>query len=114
VGNVRNKTLLHLQCHFGADSLDWARRGAEVTGADLSDAAIDEARKLNAELSLNAKFICCNVYDLKNHLHHPFENEFMNLPYPCFRNIVEAEKGKWHKGLEGKLTMVYSVRAVKQ
>jgi hypothetical protein len=42
-------------------------------------------------------------------------NEFMYSPYPCFRNTVEVEKGKWHiKGLEGKMPMVYSIRAVKQ
>ena len=43
LGEVKGKTLLHLQCHFGMDSLDWARRGARVTGVDLSDKAIQEA-----------------------------------------------------------------------
>src|SRR5688572_23268554 len=219
VANVKDKKMLHLQCHFGMDSLDWARRGAEVTGVDLSDSAIDEAKKLNDELRLNAKFICCNVYDLKSHLSDQFDivftsygvvgwlpdmdkwaeiiahflkrgglfymaefhpavwmfdeefthvkyyydnrevivsenegtytdrnadikgkeyswnhsisevlnalikaglkielfNEYMYSPFPCFRNIVQAEKGKWHiKGMEGKLPMVYSIRAVKQ
>ncbi|MEO6611624.1 MAG: class I SAM-dependent methyltransferase [Chitinophagaceae bacterium] len=64
LGDVKGKKMLHLQCHFGMDSLDWARRGAEVTGVDLSDAAIKEARQLNDESGMNAKFICCNVYDL--------------------------------------------------
>ncbi len=64
VGDVKGKKMLHLQCHFGMDSLDWARRGAEVTGVDLSDEAIKEAKQLNDELGLKAKFICCNVYDL--------------------------------------------------
>ena len=64
VGNVQGKKMLHLQCHFGMDSLNWARLGAEVTGVDLSDVAISEAKKLNDELGLNAKFICANVYDL--------------------------------------------------
>ena len=68
LGDVNGKSLLHLQCHFGMDSLDWARRGAKVTGIDLSDAAIDEARKLNDELGLDAKFICSNVYDLEKNL----------------------------------------------
>ncbi|HZI54115.1 MAG TPA: class I SAM-dependent methyltransferase [Chitinophagaceae bacterium] len=219
IANVKDKKMLHLQCHFGMDSLDWARRGAEVTGVDLSNSAIDEAKKLNDELRLNAKFICCNVYDLKSHLSDQFDivftsygvvgwlpdmdkwaeiiahflkrgglfymaefhpavwmfdeefihvkyyydnrevivsenegtytdrnadikgkeyswnhsisevlnalikaglkielfNEYMYSPFPCFRNIVQAEKGKWHiKGMEGKLPMVYSIRAVKQ
>jgi hypothetical protein len=42
-------------------------------------------------------------------------NEFMFSPYPCFRNTVEVEKGRWHiKGLEGKIPMMYSLKAVKQ
>ena len=65
LGDVKGKTMLHLQCHFGMDSLDWARRGAKVTGVDLSDAAIEEAKKLNEELGLDAKFICANVYDIE-------------------------------------------------
>ncbi len=217
--DVNGKTMLHLQCHFGMDSLDWARRGAAVTGVDLSDTAISEAKKLNDELKLNAKFVCSNVYDLKEHLNEKFDivftsygtigwlpdldkwasiishylkpgglfyiaefhpvlwmfdddfthikyhydnrelivtenegtytdrnaeivgkeytwnhsisevlnalinaglkielfNEHMYSPYPCFRNTIETEKGKWHiKGMEEKLPMVYSVRAVKQ
>jgi 2-polyprenyl-3-methyl-5-hydroxy-6-metoxy-1,4-benzoquinol methylase len=64
LGNVKEKKMLHLQCHFGMDSLSWANLGADVTGIDLSDEAIKEAKKLNDELGMNAKFICCNVYDL--------------------------------------------------
>jgi len=63
--DVKGKTMLHLQCHFGMDSLNWARLGVEVTGVDLSDEAIKEANQLNEELGLNATFICSNVYDLK-------------------------------------------------
>ncbi|HEY0750247.1 MAG TPA: class I SAM-dependent methyltransferase, partial [Chitinophagaceae bacterium] len=67
---------LHLQCHFGMDSLSLARMGAEVTGVDLSDEAISEARHLNEQLGLNAKFICCNVYDLPKHLDEKFDIVF--------------------------------------
>jgi 2-polyprenyl-3-methyl-5-hydroxy-6-metoxy-1,4-benzoquinol methylase len=76
LGDVKGKKILHLQCHFGMDSLSLARMGADVTGIDLSDAAINEAKKLNDQLSLNAKFICCNVYDLKEHLHEQFDIVF--------------------------------------
>ena len=75
VGDVTGKKMLHLQCHFGMDSLNWSRLGADVTGVDLSDVAIKEARKLNDELGLNAKFICCNVYDL-----HPKNTESSETP----------------------------------
>jgi 2-polyprenyl-3-methyl-5-hydroxy-6-metoxy-1,4-benzoquinol methylase len=73
LGDVKGKSMLHLQCHFGMDSLNWSRLGADVTGVDLSDVAINEARQLNDELKMNAKFICCNVYDLKEHLNQQFD-----------------------------------------
>jgi 2-polyprenyl-3-methyl-5-hydroxy-6-metoxy-1,4-benzoquinol methylase len=76
IGDVKGKKMLHLQCHFGMDSLNWARLGADVTGIDLSDEAIKEAKKLNDELGLNANFICCNVYDLKEHLDEKFDIVF--------------------------------------
>lgn len=76
VGDVKGKKMLHLQCHFGMDSLNWARLGADVTGVDLSDEAIKEAKLLNDELGLNAKFICCNVYDLKEYLDEKFDIVF--------------------------------------
>ena len=76
LGDVSGKKILHLQCHFGMDSLSLARMGAEVTGVDLSDEAIAEARHLNEQLGLNAKFICCNVYDLPKHLVEKFDIVF--------------------------------------
>lgn len=218
LGDVKGKTMLHLQCHFGMDSLDWARRGAIVTGIDLSDTAVAEAKKLNDELGLNAEFVCCNVLDTADHVKSQFDivftsygtigwlpdlkpwanmiarmlkpgglfyiaefhpvvwmfddefthikyayenkevivtenqgtytdrhaaiggkeytwnhsisevlntliyaglkiemfNEHMYSPYPCFRNVIEFEPGKWHiKGLENKIPMVYSLKAIK-
>lgn len=76
LGDVRDKKLLHLQCHFGMDSLNWARLGAKVTGVDFSDKAVKEAMQLTEELGLEAKFICCNVYDLKQHLDKNFDIVF--------------------------------------
>lgn len=63
VGDVRTKTLLHLQCHFGLDTLSWARKGAKVTGVDLSPEAIKKANELKEKVSLQAEFICSDVYD---------------------------------------------------
>ena len=76
VGDVKGKKMLHLQCHFGMDSLNWAKLGADVTGVDLSDEAIKEARQLSDELGMHAKFICCTVYDLKKHLDEKFDIVF--------------------------------------
>lgn len=76
LGNIQGKTVLHLQCHFGMDSLSMARLGAKVTGVDLSDTAITEAKKLNIDLGLDVDFICCNVYDLKSFLSNQFDIVF--------------------------------------
>lgn len=62
VGDVRGRSLLHLQCHFGQDTLSWARRGAEVVGLDFSDEAIAAARALAAEVGLSARFVCADVH----------------------------------------------------
>lgn len=64
LGDVKGKTLLHLQCHFGMDTMSWEREGAVVTGVDLSDDAIKLANEIKDELKMNAKFICANIYDL--------------------------------------------------
>jgi SAM-dependent methyltransferase len=63
VGDVRGKSLMHLQCHFGLDTLSWATRGATVVGLDFSEPAIAAARGLAAELDLPAEFVAANVYD---------------------------------------------------
>jgi len=83
LGDVKGKSVLHLQCHFGQDSLSLARMGAKVTAIDLSDAGIKKARELNAELNLDVEFICCNVYDLKDHLEQKFD-----IVYTSFGTIV--------------------------
>lgn len=218
LGNVTGSTVLHLQCHFGQDSLSLARMGASVTGADLSDKAIEKATALAAELKLDARFVCSDLYSLPAVLDdrfdtvfttygvlgwlpdmrrwaavvahflkpggrlilvefHPavwmFDNDFTHIaysyfnketivehesgtyadrsapiqlpsvswnhplgdvlqalidaglridvfreydwsPYNCFSNTVETGPGMFHiKGMEGKLPMVYAVRAVK-
>ncbi len=73
LGNVAGRSLLHLQCHFGMDTLSWARLGAQVTGVDFSAEAIAAARSLAVELELNARFICANVYDLPDVLPEEFD-----------------------------------------
>ncbi|MEI8116085.1 MAG: class I SAM-dependent methyltransferase [Flavobacteriia bacterium] len=73
LGNVDGKSILHLQCHFGQDTLSLARMGAKVTGVDFSDKAIHEAQNLAAELSIDAEFICCDVYSAPEHLQEKFD-----------------------------------------
>ena len=73
VGDVAGKDLLHLQCHFGIDTLSWARMGARPTGVDFSAKAIELARSLAAELELDARFVESSVYDLPDHLQGDFD-----------------------------------------
>lgn len=76
LGNVQDKSVLHLQCHFGQDSISLSRLGAEVIGVDLSDKAIDYARKIASELEVTTQFICCDVYDLPKYLDQQFDFVF--------------------------------------
>jgi SAM-dependent methyltransferase len=77
VGEVRGRSLLHLQCHFGQDTLSWARLGAKVTGCDFSEKAIGTARQLATDLGhSDAQFVCCNVLDLPQHLDNQFDIVF--------------------------------------
>jgi SAM-dependent methyltransferase len=73
VGSVEGKKLLHLQCHFGMDTFSWARLGAQVTGVDFSPEAIKLATSLSLELGIQARFICCDLYDLPEHLNDTFD-----------------------------------------
>lgn len=57
--------LLHLQCHFGLDTLSWARKGAICTGVDISPIAIEKARELADKTQLKATFDCSDVYSYK-------------------------------------------------
>lgn len=76
LGQVSGISMLHLQCHFGLDSMSWSRLGAQVTGVDFSKSAIDTAEDLNTELGLDANFICSNIYDLKNNLDQKYDIVF--------------------------------------
>jgi SAM-dependent methyltransferase len=63
IGDVRGKSLVHLQCHFGLDTLSLARRGAQATGLDFSANALAQARALAQETGIAARFVESNVYD---------------------------------------------------
>ena len=76
LGDIKNKKILHLQCHFGQDSISLSRLGAEVVGVDLSDKAIEIARDLAIQTNSSAQFVCCDIYDLPNHLDQKFDMVF--------------------------------------
>lgn len=73
LGSVDGQRVLHLQCHFGRDSLILAQRGATVVGLDFSDPAIEAARGLAAELGLatRTRFVCADLYDARDAIPEP-------------------------------------------
>ena len=73
LGNIEGKKILHLQCHFGQDTISLARHGASATGVDFSEKAIEKARQLNEQLGTNARFIQSDVYKLPEILDEKFD-----------------------------------------
>lgn len=77
LGNIRGKSLLHLQCHFGQDSISLARLGAKVTAVDFSDQAIQRARELAVKAeSHETNFVCSDIYTLPDNLKSSFDIVF--------------------------------------
>lgn len=91
VGSVQGKRLLHLMCNIGVDTLSWARAGAEVTGIDFTPETIAAANQLKMETGLpHARFICANVYQLKEILTEPFDVVYTSLGVLCWLNDLRA------------------------
>ena len=76
LGNIEEKSVLHLQCHFGMDTLSMARMGGLCTGIDLSDKAIAAAKELNAQLGTAVNFVETDVYSVKEHIAGQFDIVF--------------------------------------
>jgi SAM-dependent methyltransferase len=91
LGDVAGRSLLHLQCHIGLDTLSWARRGARVTGVDFSEASLAEARSLAKESCLKAKFVCSSVEALPDVLQGRFDIVFTSYGVLCWL----ADLGRW-------------------
>lgn len=82
LGDLAGKRVLHLQCHFGLDTLCLARMGAKVTGIDLSDRSIEVARSTGKELGVDATFHQSDV--LKLDLPESFELVYSSLGVLCW------------------------------
>jgi SAM-dependent methyltransferase len=92
LGDVNGLRLVHLQCHFGLDTLAWARAGAHVTGVDFSPAAIAAAREISARAGLadRAEFECANVYDAVDLLGRArFDIVYVSLGSLCWLPSVD-------------------------
>ncbi|GAG59711.1 unnamed protein product, partial [marine sediment metagenome] len=93
MGNVKGKSLLHLQCHFGLDTLSWAREGAIVTGIDISSEGIRLAKLLAKQAKLEANFIESNLYELPKVLFEKFDIVYTSIGVLCWLNDLN-EWGK--------------------
>ena len=76
LGDVKGLSILHLQCHFGQDSISLSKMGAEVVGVDFSDKAIEYARDFASQMQTNTRFVCCDIYELTEHLNEKFDIVF--------------------------------------
>ncbi|RNC65393.1 bifunctional 2-polyprenyl-6-hydroxyphenol methylase/3-demethylubiquinol 3-O-methyltransferase UbiG [Proteiniphilum sp. X52] len=108
LGDIQQKSILHLQCHFGMDTLSLSREGAKVTGADFSEKAIAKAKELRDQLQVDADFICCDVYDLPEIAKEPFDMVYTS--YGVVNWLPDLDK--WGKTISallkpgGKFVMV--------
>jgi SAM-dependent methyltransferase len=84
IGSVAGQRLLHLQCHFGLDTLSLARRGAVATGVDFSPAAIDAAQSLAADVGLPAQFIETEVTNVRAAVEGEFDIAFSTWGTICW------------------------------
>lgn len=84
IGDVTGKRLLHLQCHFGLDTLSLARRGAHVTGLDFAPSAIAAARDLAEEVGLEAQFVEGNLYDAPDLVEGTFDIVYVSWGAICW------------------------------
>lgn len=108
LGDVAGRRILHLQCHFGLDTLSLARRGALVTGVDFSEAAIAQARSLATRTGLDARFVCADVLALDGVLDERFDVVFSSWGVlgwlPDLARWAEAATARLERG--GQLCLV--------
>ncbi|WP_286263691.1 class I SAM-dependent methyltransferase [Thalassotalea atypica] len=101
MGNVEGRKLLHLQCHFGQDTLSWARKGAITTGVDLSTEAIEQANKLNSALGLDATFIARDIYQFGHENTEKFDLVFTSYGVLCWL----PDLSRWAQVVADSLTI---------
>lgn len=84
VGDVTGKSLVHLLCHIGTDTLSWALLGAEVTGIDISPESLKFARRLAEQMGIHAKFIESDVMEVMDRVDQTFDIAFSSTGVLCW------------------------------
>jgi SAM-dependent methyltransferase len=98
LGDLEGKTLAHLQCNSGGDSLSLALLGAAVTGVDIGDEAISAARRLSSETGIAAEFERADIYDWFEEAaraERRFDIVFSSYGIVCWLPDLEA----WARGI---------------
>ena len=90
LGDMGGRSLLHLQCHIGLDTLSWARLGAQVTGLDFSPAAIDAAREISRRAQAPAEFVLADVYEAPEVLGKTYDIVYASEGVLCWLPDVAA------------------------
>lgn len=67
-GDVSGKTLLHLQCSTGSETLSWSVQGAAATGVDISEKQVRIAQQTALEANLSTRFVAADIYNLPSDL----------------------------------------------
>lgn len=93
VGDVRGKSLIHLLCHIGTDTLSWKLLGAEVTGVDISPEAIKYARVLAEQLGVPATFILSDVMELAGKITTTYDIVFASIGVLCWIPDIDRFAG---------------------
>ena len=97
VGPVAGRSLLHLHCHLGTDSVRWAALGADVTGVDVSGRSVGIARELAGRLGLAATFVQADVHDLPWLLDRRFDIVYASYGVICW----VPDMGRWARVAAG-------------
>jgi SAM-dependent methyltransferase len=84
VGDVRGKSLVHLLCHIGTDTLSWALLGAQVTGIDISSESLKYARQLAQRMGIEADFIEADIMDVKDKVNSKYDIAFSSTGVLCW------------------------------
>jgi SAM-dependent methyltransferase len=84
LGDIAGKSLVHLQCHIGTDTVSLARLGAKVTGVDFSEKSIEAARHLSDLAATPARFVVSEVYDTPDTLAEKFDIVYTGVGAICW------------------------------
>ena len=90
MGDVRGKSLVHLLCHIGTDTLSWALLGAKVTGMDISPKALRYARKLADKMGIEAEFIESDVMEVMEKTNQKYDIVFSSMGVLCWLPDIEV------------------------